>query len=177
MSIRGGMAAAAAPAAARGDGGGERGRGGRIAEFIGSVPAVTLAVLALLVGVFVLTELGDFYAALSVAAIVPARVMRGEVWRLVTCAGVHGSLLHIFFNGASVLALGGACAAPKVLLRAVRRAPGAQPARHRPPPPLARAAQARWSRCWARLRLRRCWRCTRRCAACCTWRWRTPRAA
>jgi len=172
MSIRGGMAAAAAPAAARGDGGGERGRGGRIAEFIGSVPAVTLAVLALLVGVFVLTELGDFYAALSVAAIVPARVMRGEVWRLVTCAGVHGSLLHIFFNGASLLALGGACAA-----RGAARARARSRRATAPPPPLARAAQARWSRCWARLRLRRCWRCTRRCAARCTWRWRTPRAA
>ena len=175
MSIRGGMAAAAAAAAgapaARGDGGGGR---GRIAEFLGSVPAVTLVVLAVLAVVFVLTELGDFYAALSVAAIVPTRVMRGEVWRLVTCAGVHGSLLHIFFNGASLLALGGACIA--VLLHAGSGAPRAA-ARHLPSPPLARAAQALWSRCWARRRLRRCWRCTRRCAARCTLRWRTRRPA
>ena len=80
---------------------------GRLAEALSGVPAVTLAVLVLLISVHVCAALGDFNAVLSASAIVPALVLRGEAWRLVSSAAVHGGLLHLAMNGASLWALGG----------------------------------------------------------------------
>jgi membrane associated rhomboid family serine protease len=85
------------------------GRRSRLAEWASSVPLVTLTIFAICVAVFVADNLGDFNANMRDFALVPyLAVQRGEVYRVVTAAYMHGGLMHIGMNMMSLLALGGA---------------------------------------------------------------------
>lgn len=80
---------------------------GRFAEFVSGVPLVTLSLLILNIAVYVGGLLGDYGALLSFSAIQPAAVIEGhQFWRIVTCAFVHGGLMHIGMNMLSLFALG-----------------------------------------------------------------------
>jgi membrane associated rhomboid family serine protease len=74
-------------------------------------PVVTYAVLALIVGVFLLeyqSSNGRFGARtlLEYGAMKPSLVNHGEVWLLLTLMFVHLSILHILFNGIALYSLG-----------------------------------------------------------------------
>lgn len=82
---------------------------GRLAEAAASVPLVTLAIFCACVCVYVADNLGDFYACLRDFSLVPSLVLppHYQVYRIVTAAYTHGSLLHVGMNMLSLLALGG----------------------------------------------------------------------
>ncbi len=84
-----------------------------IRRVLGQRPTVTYVILGtLLVGlaaqVFMgaLTDDGDIIKISSLGANVPELVRAGEWWRLVTASFLHGSFLHIFVNGLSLIVVG-----------------------------------------------------------------------
>jgi membrane associated rhomboid family serine protease len=83
-------------------------RGGRLREFFGTVPIVTLSVFLLCVGIFVADNtVVDFGAALAACAMSPAAVIGDlQLYRIVTAAFTHGSILHVGMNMLSFLSLG-----------------------------------------------------------------------
>jgi membrane associated rhomboid family serine protease len=80
---------------------------GRLREFFGSLPLVTLCLTGLCVLVFVLdTCVFDFSESLSASSMSPATVAGGlELYRLVTAAFTHGSVMHIGMNMVSFVSL------------------------------------------------------------------------
>ena len=81
---------------------------GRLAELLASFPLVTLAVTLLCAGVYVYCNAApDFGAAVHAAAMVPALVLFDlQLFRLVTCAFTHLSMLHIGMNMMTLYSLG-----------------------------------------------------------------------
>lgn len=84
-----------------------------VRRVLGLRPTVTYVILAtLLLGlaaqVFTgaLTDDGDIIRIASLGANVPDLVRAGEWWRLVTASFLHGSFLHIFVNGLSLIVVG-----------------------------------------------------------------------
>jgi len=66
-------------------------------------------VAVVLVGAFVLTLLAMFSKGMEAAVqefgLVKEKVRAGEWWRLITCAFLHGGIVHIFFNSVAGLSL------------------------------------------------------------------------
>ncbi len=80
---------------------------GRIAEFFGSVPLVTLIVLLSCVIIYVVEVAGDFWSALALFSLSPATVFGDlQLYRIVTAAFTHASVLHVGMNMLSFVALG-----------------------------------------------------------------------
>ena len=68
---------------------------------------MTLTVLAICIAVYIGDNLGDFNAAVSATALRPDLILfRLELWRIVTAAYTHLSLLHIAMNMMSLYSLG-----------------------------------------------------------------------
>lgn len=72
---------------------------GRFAQFVSSLPLMTLTLLAINLAVFIGMSLGDFmldtyYYSLNAHAV----VYDGQVYRVITAQFMHGGLLHIGFN-------------------------------------------------------------------------------
>lgn len=81
---------------------------GRLWEAVRGIPLVTLSLTVFLALVFAADYAGDYSANLSLFAISASAVVdAGQAWRLVTSAFVHGGLLHLAMNSATLLALGG----------------------------------------------------------------------
>lgn len=79
----------------------------RCQELLHNVPLVTLSLLVLNVACYAGQLLGDFNACLQDFAIRPGSVVfQLQLWRLVTSAFTHGSLMHIGMNMASLYQLG-----------------------------------------------------------------------
>jgi membrane associated rhomboid family serine protease len=77
----------------------------RVQEYLGNIPLVTKALLALNVGVHILLFLTSF--PIHLLAINPQFVLsRGEYYRLISSAFVHGGVLHILMNMSSLIAMG-----------------------------------------------------------------------
>lgn len=84
-----------------------------VRRVLGLRPTVTYVILATLLGglaaqVFTgaLNDDGDIIRIASLGANVPDLVRAGEWWRLVTASFLHGSFLHIFVNGLSLIVVG-----------------------------------------------------------------------
>lgn len=79
----------------------------RLQEFFVATPLVTLAILCVCVAVFVADSIGDFGAALAAFSISPVAVFGdAQVYRIVTAAYTHGSILHLGMNMVSLVSLG-----------------------------------------------------------------------
>ena len=79
----------------------------RYQMWLGTRRAVaTTALLACLVVVFAAQFYAGFDRSVAAAGLVKPKVQEGEVWRLLTCALLHGNLLHFAFNAMALLALG-----------------------------------------------------------------------
>lgn len=76
----------------------------------GRTPVVTYSLLGAIAVVYCLQLLFgavDFApAAIRMGALSVSRVEAGEVWRLVSCAFLHGSLMHVLLNGFVLLSIG-----------------------------------------------------------------------
>ena len=80
---------------------------GRIAEFFGSVPLVTLVVMTSCVIIYVVEVAGDFWSALALFSLSPATVFGDlQLYRIVTAAFTHASVMHVGMNMLSFVALG-----------------------------------------------------------------------
>lgn len=64
----------------------------------------------IITGVLVLITLFQFITGLSDSiesvGLVKPKTLAGEYWRLLTCTLLHGSVLHILFNGAAIFVIG-----------------------------------------------------------------------
>lgn len=80
----------------------------RLREFFGSVPLVTLCLLFLCLGVFLLDSVVfDFGESLAASSMSPATVAGDlELYRVVTAAFTHGSMIHVGMNMVSFVSLG-----------------------------------------------------------------------
>lgn len=79
----------------------------RLQEFFAATPLVTLAILCTCVAVFVADSIGDFNAALAAFSLSPAACFGDvQLYRIVTAAFTHGSILHIGMNMVSLVSLG-----------------------------------------------------------------------
>ena len=80
----------------------------RLREFFGSVPLVTLCLLILCLTIFILDSVVfDFGDALAACSMSPASVAGDlELYRVVTAAFTHGSILHVGMNMISFVSLG-----------------------------------------------------------------------
>jgi membrane associated rhomboid family serine protease len=67
---------------------------------------VTTALVACLAVVFAAQHFVGVERSVAVAGLVKSGVRDGEVWRLLTCALLHGNWLHLALNGFALLALG-----------------------------------------------------------------------
>ena len=77
----------------------------RVTELLSRIPIVTVSLLLLnctIHGIIFLFSLG-----LNNYSISAAQVLRGEYYRIVSAAFVHGGIMHIFMNMSSLLQLGG----------------------------------------------------------------------
>lgn len=76
----------------------------------GRTPIVTYTLLGVIAIVYCLQLLFgavDFApAAIRMGALSASRVEAGEVWRLVSCTFLHGSLMHLLLNGFVLLSIG-----------------------------------------------------------------------
>jgi membrane associated rhomboid family serine protease len=80
----------------------------RLREFFGSVPLVTLCLLILCLTIFIIDSVVfDFGDALAACSMSPASVAGElELYRVVTAAFTHGSILHVGMNMISFVSLG-----------------------------------------------------------------------
>ena len=79
----------------------------RYQMWLGTRRAVaTAALLGCLVVVFAAQLYAGVGRSVALAGLVKSNVRDGEVWRLLTCALLHGNALHLAFNGFALLALG-----------------------------------------------------------------------
>lgn len=77
----------------------------RAQEFLASVPLVTRALLFINISVHIAVFVTS-YPVINVAINPILVLMRGEYYRLVTSAFIHGGLLHIAMNMSTLLAIG-----------------------------------------------------------------------
>lgn len=81
-----------------------------VAGVSGRQPVVTFTLLGVIAVVYCLQLVFgavDFApAAIRMGALSVPRVQAGEVWRLVSCAFLHGSLMHVLLNGFVLLSIG-----------------------------------------------------------------------
>lgn len=66
----------------------------------------TKAVLACLIAVASLQLMAGDKESIEAAGLVKSAVWEGEAWRLLTCATLHASFIHIWMNGHALLGLG-----------------------------------------------------------------------
>jgi membrane associated rhomboid family serine protease len=64
---------------------------------------IITGILALITLVQFITGLGD---SIESVGLVKPKTLAGEYWRLLTCTLLHGSVLHILFNGAAIFVIG-----------------------------------------------------------------------
>ncbi|KAJ1432059.1 hypothetical protein B484DRAFT_395140 [Ochromonadaceae sp. CCMP2298] len=77
----------------------------RVQEYLGNIPLVTKALLFVNVAIHIILFLTSF--PVNLLAINPLFIIyRGEYYRLVSSAFVHGGVLHILMNMSSLVALG-----------------------------------------------------------------------
>ena len=74
-----------------------------------SVPYFTYVLTGLIVAVtFAQMNLGDIDESVNIAGFVkPDFLGKGEYWRILTGASLHGGFIHIFFNGQALYGFGG----------------------------------------------------------------------
>jgi len=74
------------------------------------LPPITLGIIVLTVGVYVLQVLTESLLGYDLPALLMAKVneyiLRGEVWRLITPVLLHGSLIHILSNMYALFVIG-----------------------------------------------------------------------
>jgi rhomboid domain-containing protein 1 len=79
----------------------------RLQELLGQYPLVSFAITCLCLVVYVGMNLGDFNAGVSAFAMQPALVILDlQLFRVVTCAYVHLSMLHIGMNMLTLFGMG-----------------------------------------------------------------------
>lgn len=80
---------------------------GRCMELMQTTPLVTLMITILCVVIYIADNLGEYGQNLQEFAMVPYLVLyEGQWYRMITCAFLHGGLLHIGFNMLSLFSLG-----------------------------------------------------------------------
>ena len=77
----------------------------RASEHLAKIPVITLGVLIINCSVHAVIFL--FSLEINSFALNASQVLRGEWYRVITSAFVHGGIIHIFMNMSSLLQLGG----------------------------------------------------------------------
>lgn len=77
-----------------------------LAEVRTITPYYTYILVAAIVAVFLVQVTVGIPASVELAGLVKPLVWQGEFWRLITVGTLHGSFLHIFFNGQALFGLG-----------------------------------------------------------------------
>ena len=77
----------------------------RVQEYLSSVPIVTRALLFINITIHIAVFVTS-YPVINVAINPILVILRGEYYRVVTSAFIHGGLLHIAMNMSSLLAIG-----------------------------------------------------------------------
>jgi membrane associated rhomboid family serine protease len=68
-------------------------------------PAYLIILTTCLIGVFVV-QFTNLPNSIQAAGLVKSEVWNGQVWRLLTCATLHGSYWHLWMNGSALWGLG-----------------------------------------------------------------------
>lgn len=76
----------------------------RASEYLSKIPFITCSLILLNCTVHVVTLFSVM--GINQFAISADQVLRGEYYRIITSAFIHGGILHIFMNMSSLLALG-----------------------------------------------------------------------
>ena len=76
----------------------------RVGEILSKIPFVTVGLLLFNCGVHAVIFL--FSVNVNQYAISAGQVLKGEYYRIVTAAYIHGGVMHIFMNMSSLIQLG-----------------------------------------------------------------------